>query len=180
LLVVLVNDLGGVIVSGTNQPFFETVMNTIEHFSKDVEDVTTAKMAFQVLAKMCSVWGGPDVVPTPGQANGIDSAPQPALSGFDQFMITRFSPLCWALPTNQSFNLKDGQSRQVLMEAGALQKTIYTKTGQKYLSWLRDNELPNMGMNDAMINDYLGKLAGSDMKSFKSFFPAFVTQGGKV
>jgi len=176
LLVLLSNDLGSVIVSTTNQPLFETVVSTIEHFTKDVEDFPTAKMAFQVFGKMCSVWGGPDVVPAAGQTNGVTKQPQPTLPGLDRFMITRLSPLCWVLPTNPAFNGKDAQARQVLGEAANLQKVIYTKTGPEYVSWLRDNELRATGMNDAMINEYLGKLTVLDQKGFRNFFQNFVSR----
>ncbi len=180
LLVILNNDLGSVIVSSTNQPFFDTVVRTIEHFTKDSEDFPTAKMAFQVLAKMCVTWGGPDVIPAAGQTNGHAPVPHPVLPGLDRFMITRFSPLCWALPATPSFNAKDAQARLVLGEAANLQKTIYSKTGQEYLSWLRDNELKSMGMNDEMITEYLSKLTGLDTKGFRAFFQAFVGRAGSA
>ncbi|KAJ6164367.1 hypothetical protein N7470_003039 [Penicillium chermesinum] len=77
LLAVLNNDLGAVIISETNQPLFETVITTIEHFSKDVEDFTTAKMAFVVLAKMGACWGGPDIAPP--ATNGAATQTQAAL-----------------------------------------------------------------------------------------------------
>jgi len=182
LLVILANDLGAVLVSSTNQPFFETVLGTIEHLAKDAEDFPTAKMAFQVLARMCTTWGGPDVVSPSGQVSGGGDTPrpQPVLPGFDQFMIRRFSPLCWALPAHPSFNGKDAQARQALAEAAGLQKTIYLKTGQPYLTWLQGNELRTMGMSDIMINEYLQKLATLEMKSFKTFFAKFITQGGQI
>lgn len=180
LLVLLNNDLGSIIVSTTNQPFFDTVVRTIEHFTKDAEDFPTAKMAFLVLIKMCVTWGGPDVVVIAGQTNGTTPVPQPALPGLDRFMMTRFSPLCWGLPATPSFNAKDAQARLVLGEAANLQKTIYSKTGQEYLSWLRDNELRNMGMNDDMINDYLNKLTGLDAKGFKAYFQSFVNRAGSA
>ena len=177
LLIILNNDLGGVLVSGTNQPIFETVIGTLEHFARDVEDYPTAKMALQVMIKMCGVWGGPDTVASP-QPNGAGSPA--AMAGFDQFMMTRFSPLCWAGPSNSNFNSKDGQARLVLNEAGSLQKTIYLKLGDQYLTWLRDTELRGMGMGDAMINEYLQKLSTSDMKTFRSFFAKFIAQGGQM
>ena len=129
LMVILGNDLGAVLVSSTNQPIFESVITSIEHLARDVEDLPTAKMAFVLISRMCNVWGGPDVVSMTGQASANATGPQPMLPGFDQFMMTRFSPLCWALPTNPSFNSKDAQARQALSEAANLQKIIYTKTG---------------------------------------------------
>ena len=180
LLVILNNDLGSVIVSGTNQPFFDTLLGTIEHFTKDEEDYPTAKMAFQVLVKMCSTWGGPDVISTTGQTNGNVPVPQPALPGLDRFMITRFSPLCWALPATGSFNSQDAQARLVLGEAANLQKIIYSKTGQEYLSWLRDNELRSMGMSNDMINEYLSKMTSLDTKGFRTYFQTFVGEAGSA
>ncbi|RVX69965.1 hypothetical protein B0A52_05800 [Exophiala mesophila] len=180
LLVILGNELGSVLVSGTNQPIFESIIGSIEHLARDVEDFPSAKMALLLLSRMCTTWGGPDVISVTGQTTLDTPTPSPALAGFDQFMITRFSPLCWALPSNPSFNSKDAQARQALAEAAGLQKTIYTKTGQQYLTWLQNNELRNMGMNDAMINDYLQKLATMEMKNFKAFFPKFIAQGGQM
>lgn len=180
LLVILGNDLGSVLVSNTNQPIFESVISSIEHLARDVEDFPSAKMALQLLSRMCTTWGGPDVVSAVNTPAVDTPNASLALPGFDQFMITRFSSLCWALPTNPSFNSKDAQARQALAEAAGLQKTIYNKTGQQYLTWLQNNELRTMGMNDTMINDYLEKLATMDMKAFKSFFPKFIAQGGQM
>ena len=117
---------------------------------------------------MVSTWGGPDVVNDP--ANLTNGATTEKLDGFDQFMMTHFSPLCWALPSNSAFDAKDGQARQVLNEAAILQKAIYAKTGNEYLTYLRDVELSGMGMNNDNIDDYLRALSTSDMKSFQGYF----------
>lgn len=181
LLVVLGNGLGGsVLVSTTNQPHFETVIESIEHFTKDVSDFVTAKMAFQLLSRMCLVWGGPDVVA--GQiSSDINQAQQQELPGFKEFMMTRFSPLCWSMPANPNFNPKDGQARQVLMEAAALQKTIFAKNGEAYITYLRNTELPNVGLQGGpMMEDFFSKLATMDVKSWRSWFAKFVSSGGAV
>jgi exportin-T len=180
LMIVLSNDLGSVLISAINQPVFESVITSIEHLARDANDCPSAKMALMLLTKMCTVWGGPDVVPVTGQVNGNPGVPQPVLPGFDRFMMDRFSPLCWALPANSSFNSRDAQARQALSEAANLQKTIYMKVGQQYLTLLRDKELRQMGMSDNMIDDYLQKLATMEMKAFKSYFPKFIAQGGQV
>ncbi|EFE31686.1 uncharacterized protein ARB_01285 [Trichophyton benhamiae CBS 112371] len=171
LLMILNNDLGSVIISSSNQSIFETVISTIEHFAKDADDFPTAKMAFLVLARMSSLWGGPDIV---APVNGTNTTQQEtALPGFAQFMITRFSPLCWALPMNSSFNSKDAQAKQVLGEAAAMQKVIYSKTGPEYLQWLRTSELPGMGMGEDLINEYVSSLEQLDVKAFRQFFQRF-------
>ncbi|CAG7992167.1 unnamed protein product [Penicillium salamii] len=169
LLAVLSNDLGAVIISERNQSIFETIITSLEHFAKDSDDLTTAKMAFSVLSRMASCWGGPDIVP----ANGTATA-QAALPGFGEFMITRLSPLAWALPTTASFNPKDPQAKQVLAEAGGLQRTIYAKTGMEYAEYLRSRELPGMGMGAELIEEFLNNMGQLDVKGFRQFFPSFI------
>lgn len=155
--------------SSVNQPVFGTVISTIEHLAKDVTDLPTAKLSFSVLIRMVLTWGGPDFVYENGNTpNGLGSS---RLEGFDQFMMTRFSPLCWALPSNPTFDTKDAQGKQALNEAAALQKAIYAKTGQDYLTYLRDMELRGMGMDEQTIGEYLGALvSGPDARSFQGYF----------
>lgn len=86
-------------------------------------------------------------------------------------MISRFSPLCWALPTTPSFNSKDAYAKAVLAEAGGLQRTIYLKTGMEYAEYLRSQELPGMGMGQDLIEEFLTALNQLDVKGFRQFFP---------
>ena len=172
LLNLMNNNLASALVSETNQPAFPAVIGTIEHLAKDITDYPTAKLAFAVLTKMVGVWGGPDVAPISQQQTDrvAGTTAQPSLPGFDQFMIAHFSSLCWAILSNPDFNSRDAQGKQALGEAAILQKTIFTKTGQSYLSYLRDVELRNMGMGDDSINEYLNALGGLDAKGFRQFF----------
>jgi len=159
-----------------NQQVFENVISIIELFVKDTTDFPTAKLAFSVLTRMSVVWGGPDLVPQTSNPSlpTLTSSPQPTLPGFDRFMLTRFSPLCWALPTTPGFNAKDAQAKQVLAEAAGLQRTIYSKTGQEYITWLRDVELAGMGMVGQTVEEYLRALASLDLKGFRQFFQVCV------
>lgn len=143
-----------------NQPIFEMVISTIEHFVKDVDDPTTAKMAFSVLTSMANAWGGAETA----------NASQTAIPGFNQFMFTRFSPLSWALPRSAGFNSKDGQTRHVLQEAGGLQQSIYSKAGTEYVDYLRGQELPGMGMGPDLVGEYTNALTQLDTKGFRNFF----------
>jgi len=163
LQVVLSEGLSDILVSVENQAVFENIVSSIEHFTRDPEDFLTAKIAFQVLTKMCSVWGGPDVQLDGGQ-------PQPTLTGFDRFMLERFSGLVWALPSETSVDPRDARARQVLMEGAGMQKQIFSKTGQEYVTWLRERELGPMGMDEGRVNAYLNALTTSDAKGFKKFF----------
>lgn len=122
---------------------------------------------------MVFTWGGPDLqlqFPAIEDGNASYRSPQPKLPGFDRFMMTTFSPTCWAIPSNPSFDPKDAQGKQVLGEAAGLQKAIYNKTGQQYLTWLRNAELNGMGMDAGTIDEYLRALCTSDTKEFQRFF----------
>lgn len=158
-----------------NQTAFTTVISTIKHLAKDIDDFQTAKLAFSVLTRMVSTWGGPDV-DSPSTTAGIGNIPtaptqsQPKLPGFDRFMMTTFSPLCWAIPSNSNFDPNDAQGKQVLSEAALLQRAILAKTGQEYLTWLRDVELSGMGMDNNTIDEYLRALCNNDAKGFQRFF----------
>ena len=156
-----------------NQTIFDAALTTIELLAKDIADLPTARLAFIVLSRMVMTWGGPDVpLQLLSNANGDtnETRPQPTLPGFDRFMMTRFSPLSWAIPSNSNFNSKDAQGKQLLGEAAGLQKAIYTKTGQEYLSWLREVELRETGMDSGTIQEYIQALCTLDMKGFRHFF----------
>ena len=117
---------------------------------------------------MITTWGGPDVINADGTLTGIST--EPSLPGFDLFMMERFSPLVWALPGNGEFNPRDAQSRQALGEAAVMQKTIFTKTGQNYVTYLQDNEFKRVGLDETTANDYLQALSNPDAKKFKQYF----------
>lgn len=176
LLVVLNNNLEAVFVSGINQSIFGAAVSTIEDLAKDITDFPTARLSLAVLVRMVATWGGPDIVaPVPSHNNAPASKVTNGdatykLDGFDQFMIARFSPLCWALPSNPDFDAKDAQGKQVLVEAASLQKAIYAKTGQEYLTYLQEVELSRMGMDNNSIEDYLRNLCNLDVKGFQNYF----------
>ncbi|KAI9804880.1 MAG: hypothetical protein M1825_001249 [Sarcosagium campestre] len=181
LLVILNNNLGSVLVSSSNQNTFETLITTIEHFATDAKDVLTAKLALSVLTNMSTCWGGPNLVDLPGatatagaqNANGTDANATtiaPPLPGFSQFMVERFTPPGWTLPTNASLNPKDAQTRQAFGEAATLQRAIYTKTGDDYLVYLRDVTFPRLGIDQTGGEEYRRALQEKDVRGFKHYF----------
>lgn len=130
---------------------------------------------------MSSTWGGPDVVPstTTRQAStnktnaGDDTAltsTAPALPGFDRFMIERFSPVGWRILSNPSLETGDAQTRTVIWEVAALQKTIYAKTGVEFVEHLRGVYFPNENFPQAPAEEYLQALQTLDQKAFRQFF----------
>lgn len=179
LLVLLNKDYGldGVLVSVSNQPLFETVITTIEHYARDNGESNDARLALAVCTKMCDTWGGPDVFDL-SKKNNVAAAPSPTLPGFDQFMISRFSSLTWSVMTNSGFRPKDPYASRALGEIAFLQQAILAKNGDAYLQSLRDTELPNLGLQPSMVNDYLHALANMDAKAFKQWLVNFLTQNG--
>lgn len=171
LHVVLNNDLESVLVSEQNQPIFVLVINTVIHLAQDVQDYRTAKLALTVLGRFVANFGGPDVVAqiNGAKTNGVHVI-KAQLPGFDDFMMRRFSPICWSMPRNAAFDVKDAQARLALGEAAALQKAIYHKSGSPYVSFLQDSELTSVGMDATHIADYLQALTTLDVKGFQQYF----------
>ena len=168
LFVILNNEVDGVLVSAENQATFETIITSLQHFSRDVSDLPSARMAFTVMARMVAVWGGPDL---PATSPGVAPAePQPRLPGFDRYAIDRFSPLVWAVASDPKCNPRDAQARQALSEGATLVKTVYLKTGEQYLNYLQATEFPRLGLNDAVRQAYLEAVVTFDLKKFRSYF----------
>ncbi|PIB01757.1 Exportin-T [Cercospora beticola] len=168
VLVILNHDLGSVLVSPANQGMFDTFVASITRFSCDTSDPQSARLAFAVLNRITSIWGGPDI------AVGSDAVAQPALPGFDTFILSQFAPLPWTLVSSQGFNAQDAQVRSVLLEAAALQWTILRKNGMAYNTQLQ-NELRNLGAGDDGIQSYLTSISG-DVLVFRKFFSTFIAQ----
>ncbi|EME89101.1 uncharacterized protein MYCFIDRAFT_62901 [Pseudocercospora fijiensis CIRAD86] len=167
ILVILNNELGSVLVSPANQGTFDAFISSITRFSTDVSDPQSARLAFSVLTKLTSIWGGPDVA--------VDATPQPTLPGFDNFILAQFAPLPWTLISSLTARTaQDAQMRSVLQEAASLQWTILRKNGVTYQSQLQ-NELRSLGASDDGIQSYFGSIGG-DVLGFRKFFASFVQQ----
>ena len=166
ILVILNNDLASVLVSPANQALFDPYLSTLTRFSCDTSDPQSARLAFSAMAKMVSIWGGPDITTA-------DAAPAPVLPGFDGFVLAQFAPLLWSLLSAPGFNAGDAQMRSVLQEAGTLQWTILRKVGATYRDQLQ-GELRNLGAGD-VIPAYMQSIAG-EVLGFRKFFASFVQQ----
>jgi exportin-T len=170
VLVILNNDLGAVLVSPNNQSMFDNFITSVTRFSCDLADPQSARLAFSVLTKMTSLWGGPDI------ALGTDTAPAPALPGFDNFILSQFAPLPWSLVSSNKVNTGDAQMRSALQEAAGLQWMILRKVGATYQSQLIA-ELRTLGASEEGMAEYV-KNMGGDVFAFRKFFVSFL-QGGK-
>jgi exportin-T len=147
--VILVNDLGGVLVSASNQGIFESLVSSIINIAKTLThgNLVPSRTAFNVLSRMASQWGGPDVA-TIGENPTTTGAPAPAIPGFDRFMIDQFHGLCWSVLQDPGFRPNsDAQSRQILNEIAGIQQVIYAKTGDTFVRHVQGVTFPQLGMD---------------------------------
>ncbi len=150
--IILNNDLGGVLVSEANQGFFDTLVNSIVSLAREVGtrsgNLPASRLAFAQLARMASVWGGPDIANISASPTAPSGSPSPAIPGFDQFLLDRFHPVCWEVIQDPEFRpVSDAQSRQVLNEIAGLEQVIYLKTGEKFIHHLQTTVFPALGID---------------------------------
>ena len=178
LNVLLTNNLEGVLVSTANQPSFDTIIATLEHFSRDTQEPLDARSAIMILNRMSEMWGGRDVFnPSPDSDITNSSPPAPTLPGFDQFMIDRFSTLTWSVMTNPSFHPREPTASRIVGEIATLQQTILSKTGLAYVTALQQKQLPDMSLQPLVIEQYLQNITTLDRNRFKQWLAKFLQQG---
>ena len=177
LNVLFSNKLDGVFISPGNQPTFETIISTLEHFARDSSEPIDARTSVAILNRMVEAWGGPDIF-TPSPSNSVGTTPpNPSLPGFDEYMISRFSPLTWSVMTNPSFHPKDPTTAKVVQEIAALQQIILSKTGATYVSSLQQKELPGIGLQQTIVEEYLRCITTMNGREFRQWLTKFLQQG---
>ncbi|KAI1326052.1 Exportin-T [Xylariaceae sp. FL0255] len=174
--IILNNNLGGVLVSETNQGFFESLIQSILTLAREVNagsgSLTASRIAFGLLARMTSVWGGPDVANISANPSAPSGTPTPDIPGFDQFLLDRFHLACWEVIRDPNFRpIADAQAKQVLNEIAGLEQAIYLKTGQKFIQHLQSTLFPALGINS---DDFLRPMTTSvDKKTFAKYLQSF-------
>lgn len=165
--IILQNDLGNVLVSDTNQGYFESLISSIITLAGTVShgNMATSRLAFGLLTKMTSVWGGPDVATISSTSTGPTGSPAPFFPGFDSFIVERFHPVCWEVLRNPQFNPSDAQARQVMNEIVQLEQTIYIKTGEVFIRSLQSTLFPSLGIDGQEFLQYLS----TDKKAFLNY-----------
>lgn len=170
--VILNNDLAGVLVSEANQGFFESLIDSILNMARDIGpnsgNLPASRLSFGLLSKMANVWGGSDIANISANPSAPTGSPSPVIPGFDEFLINRFHPVCWAVLRDPQFNpLSDAQAKQVLHEIAGLEQAIYLKTGELFLQNLQSSLFPGLGING---NDFLRAMTtATDKKSFSKY-----------
>ncbi|KAM5387205.1 hypothetical protein ACJA88_001557 [Fusarium oxysporum] len=169
LQIILNNGLDGVLVSESNQGFFEPMISSIIELAKTLEgNIGGSRLAFTLMTRMAAIWGGPDVATISQNPTAPSGSPNPAFPGFDHFMIQRFHSTCWEVMKNPNFRpYQDAQTKQILTEIAGLEQTIYTKTGESFIQELQNNIFPSLGVNG---DDFLRSLTTStDKRQFASY-----------
>lgn len=169
LQIILNNGLEGVLISESNQGFFEPMISSIIELAKTLEgNIGPSRLAFTLMNRISSIWGGPDVATISPNPTAPSGAPNPAIPGFDQFMIDRFHAACWDVMRNPNFRpSQDAQTKQVLTEIAGLEQTIYIKTGDVFIQQLQNELFPSLGIEG---QEFLRSLTTStDKKGFSSY-----------
>lgn len=147
--IILNNNLAEVLVSETNQGFFEELISSILSLARTVspDNLAASRLAFTVLTRMTGLWGGPDVATISANPSAPTGSPAPVFPGFDQYLIDRFHSVCWEAVQDPRFQPRDAQARSVLMEVASLEQAIYTKTGQAFIAHLQATLFPSLGLD---------------------------------
>lgn len=167
--VILNNGLEGVLISDTNQGFFEPMISSVLEMAKILDNnLGPSRLAFTVMIKISTIWGGPDVATISDKPSAPTGAATPSIPGFDQFMLDRFHSTCWEVMQNPAFvPSQDAQAKQLLNEIAGLEQTIYTKTGDAFIQNLQGSLFPQMGIDG---DEFLRSLTTStDKKGFASY-----------
>jgi exportin-T len=174
--IILNNDLGSVLVSDSNQAFFEPLVVSVTGLAKTVGSGTgnlpASRFAFSVLTRMAVLWGGPDVATVSDGPVSSQNSPSPAFPGFDQFLIERFNPICWEVLRNPEFPAHDAQAKQVLNEIAGLEQTIYMKTGGMFIEHLERSYFPSLGIDGSAF--IRSMTTSSDRRLFAGFLQGFI------
>lgn len=179
--VILNNDLASVLVSETNQGFFDVLLVSVETLAKMVGEGTghlaASRLAFSILQKMALLWGGPDVATPSANPPSSTPPPTPAFPGFDQFLINRFNPVVWEVLKNPEFKPgPDAQAKAVVTEIAGLEQTIWCKTGSLFIDHLQRDIFSAMGFDGS---DYVRSMTTStDRKVFANYLVTFLKSRG--
>ena len=176
--IILNNDLGSVLVSDSNQGFFEPLVNSVTTLAKTVTNGTgnlaASRLAFSVLTRMADLWGGPNIATCSAQSISSTLPPQPTFPGFDRYLIERFHPICWEALQEPQFQPGDAQAKQVLNEIAGLEQTIYMKTGHMFLQHLQHGFFPALGVDGTEFIKYM--TTSADRKGLAVYLQGFLRQ----
>lgn len=162
------NKYGSVFLVEPNRAIFENVLQSLLHYSISSEiEPPNQKLAVTTLCRMVQLWGKGTVSEDEFGKGQI----VPVFSEDDVY--TQLMKLCWSILANRQFNLKDAQTRLVVIELGGLQKALLESKKEWYCK-LVATYLNNEGMSKLMIDEFVTKLTSLTTKEFKKYFYEFL------
>ena len=108
-LKIIISGSNFISIYSVNQPRLESILRSVVHYASDPVDMPSAKMAFNILSKTLTLWGGPTQ-----SSNGTSVDPGRSLPGFEQFMYEHILRICFEVPMKTEFSVTDGQSNLVI------------------------------------------------------------------
>ncbi|CAG8633550.1 24667_t:CDS:10 [Dentiscutata erythropus] len=153
ILGLLNNEMDAVFVSELNQPRLESILRSVIHYASDPSDIPSMKIAFSILSKTLTLWGG-----------------QYLTIGALYEHILR---ICFEVPFKPSFNVNDGQSLMVLNEISKILKIMLSQRREDFLEYLR-NVWTIWLLQPDLLDDFLRSLQQLELKAFQKFFQQFV------
>jgi len=131
-----------------------------------------------ILARLTTHFGAPEgstiVIKNPQKNGNKDEMPTHYVPGFERVIYDRLIPLAFSLPTAPGFNVKDGQTVQVLGEIGNFLGAAHKARGQEVLEFLANQFLPSQNSPPETTLDFVTKLRDLDDKGFRKYFTDFV------
>lgn len=171
IMQILRDRMGGAIVE--DKQLADSIIKSVIHYASDPTDIYTCRSAASCLTKMIQLWGNGELEAASAEESVFDQGQK--IDGFEQIVL-EFSGLCWQVPASSGFNLQDAQSKILVTELGNIQKHIYLKKGDQFLSYLVEQYFPQIGVPDNAAKDYVEKLKTLENKDFKKYFSAFVNE----
>ena len=78
-------------------------------------------------------------------------------------------PLCFRAPAQPHFDLKDAASLPLLEAIASLQIAMLAKIGSDFLAYLRDQQLPSLGVPPELASEYARVLGEGDPRQLRDF-----------
>lgn len=133
----------------------EQVMTSIIYGAVDVSDPVVQKTCFSILKKLVDLRGGKDLC-----------------NSFNEYIYKSIIPACFLAPLKASFDLRDAQNMQTLVEIASCMKTVYLRKGEDEVTAYLHQLLPTLNVNMTLADEYCQALK-SDTKALKSFLKYF-------
>ncbi|KAL5504140.1 LOS1 [Sanghuangporus vaninii] len=165
---ILSNRLHAILISEANQPHFVPLLEAVMSLAEDVSDPAVQRLAFSFLGRCVNIWGQANVV------NGDAEHTGQSLPGFETFIYDRLVPLAISVPSQPSFNIKDGQMLTVSHEIANFLQIVAKARGEEAFQFFVTAFLPSQGCPPEVSVEFATKLRDLDSKAFRKYFSDFI------